>query len=84
MVETTQVAEDRLKKVFSQVLGIEYSQVGTQTHRNTVYQWDSLRHVNLILTIQDEFNVRFSVEEMIALVTFSQVLDSLTKKLPSL
>lgn len=70
----------RLKMVFSKALGIESNQIGPQTDRKINYQWDSLRHVNLILAIQDEFEVRFNVDEMIALSTYSQILDSLIKK----
>lgn len=42
--------------------------------------WDSLAHFNLLMAIEDEFDVRFSTEQITELKTVEQITQALKAK----
>ena len=65
---------DKLNEIFCEVFGDDDIKVGPATTANDVDGWDSLTHVNLIMTIEARFGIRFSQKE---LLTFKKVEDML-------
>jgi acyl carrier protein len=55
--------ESSLKAVMSVVLGIPADTIGDDTSMDTVNSWDSLKHMNLVLAIEDEFDVSIPDED---------------------
>ena len=43
--------------------------------------WDSLAHLNLLLSIEKKFNIKFSLNEMTSLKKVSEIVKTLEKKL---
>ena len=41
--------------------------------------WDSLGNFNLLLAIEDAFNVRFSVDEMSKIQSISQIIEKINE-----
>ena len=41
--------EERVKKIMAEILGIEQERLVVKQHRTTVKEWDSLKHMQLIL-----------------------------------
>ena len=64
-------ANDRLRTVFQQVLGPLPQDTGGIS-REALPVWDSLKHVDLIFAVEDEFGVTFGEEEMAELKTFEE------------
>ena len=48
---------DALKAVMATVLGIPAESITDATSMDTVASWDSLKHMNLVLAIEEEFGV---------------------------
>ena len=46
----------------------------------TLLSWNSLRHVELIMAIEQSYNVMFSTPEIISLTSFAGVRDMLLRK----
>lgn len=65
--------EARLQRVVATILGIPPAAVGPDTNRDTVGTWDSLRHMNLILALEEEFGVTIPDEEAAHLTSFPLV-----------
>lgn len=42
--------------------------------------WDSLTHINLIASIQDEFNIKFSIKEMRSFVNVGDLVTIIKEK----
>lgn len=55
---------DPLKKVLAAVLGLAEDQVSDDISMQSTPQWDSLRHMKLILAIEQEFDIEFDDEEI--------------------
>jgi acyl carrier protein len=54
---------DRLEDVFRQVLDDDDIELQDQTTAADVEGWDSLTHITLMFTIENEFGVQFNAEE---------------------
>tara|TARA_Y100000294_G_C8294724_1_gene232230 strand:- start:132 stop:374 length:243 start_codon:yes stop_codon:yes gene_type:complete len=48
---------------------------------NSFKAWDSLANFNLLLEVEKEFKVRFSIEEMSEIKSTKQIIQTLKKKL---
>jgi acyl carrier protein len=55
--------EEKLKQIVADVLEVEPSAIGPDFSMDTVEQWDSLRHLTLVLAIEDGFGIAVPDEE---------------------
>lgn len=58
---------DRVSNVVASVFGVPPSAIDEQTSPDTVPTWDSMQHLQLVLALEQEFDVRFEVEEIEAM-----------------
>jgi acyl carrier protein len=49
--------EDKLKQVMATMLKVEASVIDADSSMDTMPNWDSLRHMNLVLALEEEFRV---------------------------
>lgn len=73
--------EDTIKKIFSEVIGIDESEVNDSIAYNSCESWDSLVHLKLINELEDAFDVEFEMDDIIAMETFSKVKEIVMKNL---
>jgi acyl carrier protein len=64
------LSEDRLKGVVGAMLDIDPASVGPDTSTDTVDQWDSVRHMNLIIALEDAFGITIPDEEVASLTSY--------------
>ncbi len=55
--------EDTLKQIIADVLEVEVAAINTDFSMDTVEQWDSLRHMTLVLAIEDAFGISIPDDE---------------------
>ncbi|MDF9787833.1 acyl carrier protein [Polynucleobacter sphagniphilus] len=65
--------ELKLKEVFKNIFQIEISSVNDETSVDTVEKWDSLKHLNLVLALEEAFNITFTEEESIEIMSYPLV-----------
>ena len=58
---------DRLTDVFRDVFDDETLVISEETAAKDIEDWDSLTHITLIQAIEDEFNVKFAMKEVVNL-----------------
>ncbi len=56
---------DTLTEVFRQVFDDPTIVLTPQTTANDVEGWDSLSHINLIMAVENRFNIRFKQKEVL-------------------
>ena len=71
---------DRVQTVFSDVFQIAREQVRPDSSPDTIPNWDSLQHLNLVLALEQEFQVQFSPEEIEQLLSVELVAALLEEK----
>lgn len=63
-------SEDTLKQVMADVLGVEAGVIGENTSVDTLPAWDSLNHMKLVLALESEFDIAFSGEESVQILSY--------------
>jgi acyl carrier protein len=54
----------RVQRIVSDVLQIPLEKVTPETSPDNVETWDSIQHLNLVLSLEQEFGIQFSPEEI--------------------
>ena len=64
------ITDEQLKQLLAKVFGVETSVIRDDATPDTIEQWDSLRHMNLILALEEEFAVEFSDEQTVEILSY--------------
>jgi acyl carrier protein len=72
--------KNRALKIISQVMNIPVERLNEDSSPDTVENWDSLQHMNLILALEEEFDIAFSDEEIMKMLSVKIILETLKKK----
>ena len=62
--------ESRLKQVLANVFDEESESINDESSMDTIENWDSLKHLNLILALEEEFAVSFDEDESIIIISY--------------
>jgi len=71
---------EKLKQIMSNIFEINEDEVTDESSIDNVENWDSLRHLDLILSIEETFNVSVSEEEMVEMISFADIKHILRDK----
>ena len=75
--------EEILKKVnevFVDVLDDKSLVVSDSTNAADIENWDSLMHITLISSIEEEFNMKFEMAEVVGFNNVGDMVDAICKK----
>lgn len=72
---------EQVKQVFARVMEVDPSQVGPATSPDNLEQWDSVAHVQLVMGLEEQFNLTISPEESIEFENVQNIVDWLEKNL---
>ena len=67
--------EDKIKEILATILEIDQSDVKNDTNPDTVSSWDSLRHMKLVFSIEDEYDIQFSDDQIIQLTDVGKIIN---------
>ena len=66
-------------EAFKTVFSVEREKLNDTFNKNNVDNWDSLRQITLITTIEDAFDILFDPEDIVALDSYEKGTDILKK-----
>jgi acyl carrier protein len=66
-------SEERLKAVMGAILEIPPEGIGAGTSTDTVEGWDSLKHMRLIIALEEAFDVTIPDEEVATMTSYEIV-----------
>ena len=64
---------DRIKQVMSLVFEVPLESIGDDASSDSIESWDSLRHLNLIIALEEEFEITIPDEEVGNLVNYKLI-----------
>lgn len=73
--------ESRLYELTAKHFNKEITEISPATSKDNIEDWDSLEHIKLILEIEDEFKVKFSLEVIPQITNVKAIQDELGKLL---
>lgn len=62
--------EADLKRVMGNVFGIDPNTVDNSASIDTVESWDSLKHLKLVLALEEWFNITLTEEETVEILNY--------------
>jgi acyl carrier protein len=71
---------DRVRGIAADVLEVPGSKIVPQSSPETIDTWDSVHHLNLVLALEQEFNLQFEPEEIDQMKDIQHILDILGSK----
>jgi acyl carrier protein len=73
--------EERVKQIMADIFDINPRKINKYTSMDNVASWDSLKHINLILELEQEFRISLDTKEIEAMLSFDNILKTLKMKL---
>lgn len=73
--------EQTLKDVMAVVLGVPAESIGEDTSMDTVKSWDSIKHMNLVLALEEEFGVAIPDEDAANITSYPLIRVVLAEQL---
>lgn len=73
--------KDKIKEIMSLVFSIPADSIKDDASTQNLENWDSLNHMNLVVALEQEFQIRFEDDEIIKIVSFNEVANNVAAKL---
>lgn len=70
--------EQKLKSIFKDVLEVSEDMVNEETTSKSLEKWDSMNHMNLIVSVEEEFDIEIDEDQILDLMSFKSLLNYIT------
>jgi len=72
--------KNRIKNVMASVFEMDPENIKDDASPETIENWDSLKHMNLIVALEEEFQIEFEDEEILDMVNYKIIAVTLQEK----
>ena len=69
--------EDTVREILGDLLGIDKAAVNERTSSQSVPGWDSLKHIEIVTSLEEEFDIVISIEDIESMMSFPDVVEKL-------
>lgn len=73
--------ENRIKEIMSIVFETDLSMIDDSASPEKIENWDSLKHMNLIAALEEEFKITFSDDDILDMLNYKIILKIVKEKL---
>lgn len=73
--------ELKVQQVMADTFGVELSDIDVDSSQDSVDNWDSVNHLNLITALEEEFEIEIPFEEIGIMTNFKLVVNVITEML---
>ena len=67
------IDETALKQVIATVLGVPVTAIGPDASQDTLKSWTSLKHMNLVLALEESFGVQIPDEDAAEITSYALI-----------
>lgn len=71
---------DRVRGIAADILQVPVAEVGPDSSPESIATWDSVHHLNLVLALEQEFNLQFEPEEIDQIGNVGQIVQLVSRK----
>jgi len=65
--------DDRIIAVMSAVFELPADEINDESSPDSIDSWDSLRHMNLVMALEEEFEKEFADDEILEMVNYKLI-----------
>jgi acyl carrier protein len=77
---TDTAKSEQVRQIIADTLFMSLEEIGEDASQESVRNWDSLQQLNLVLALEQTFNVRLKPEEFAAMTSVEKILKQLGLK----
>jgi len=70
---------EKLTQLIARVLNVDESIINDTSSPETISEWDSLNGILLVIELEKNFNVKFTMNEVVAVQKVSDIKDALRR-----
>lgn len=70
---------ERILSVVSKVLGIPVASIDDDSSPESIESWDSLKQMNLVLALEQEFGIRFTDEKIVEMLSVKLIVQAVSE-----
>lgn len=71
---------EMLDEVFQDVFDDENIHVTSETTADDIEDWDSLEHINLVVAVENKFNIKFNMSEVVKFKNVGEMVDVILER----
>lgn len=64
---------EKVRRLVAEVFQIRESDITLQTNMKDIDSWDSLTHMELIVSLENEFGIEFTADEIMEMVDIGKI-----------
>ena len=68
-----QYPEEKLKQVLSRIFNVNLDMITDEASPDTIENWDSVRHMNLVLALEEEFDFEFTDDQVVEIISYALI-----------
>lgn len=73
--------EQKVKDIMGKIFDVDAATIGDESSIDTLENWDSLRHLNLVWALEEEFDLEFTQEQIAEMLNYRLILLTLQDSL---
>jgi acyl carrier protein len=77
MLDQDAALRDRVRELLATTLVVDGSELADDVSQNTCARWTSLYHMMLLVVLEEEFGVAFSMDEMTSMTSLPRIVEVL-------
>ena len=70
----------KINNIFTDIFDNDGLEIKTTTTAADIDGWDSLKHINIIAAVEDEFDLKFRMDEILNLKDVGSIIDIVIKR----
>ena len=72
---------EKVNEIFQEIFDDDELVIDETTNSEDIEDWDSLEQINILVAIQDEFDITFSLDDVSDLQTVGDTIDLIERKI---
>ena len=72
--------KEKIRHVMAAIFEVEVTSIKNDAAPSLIEAWDSLKHMTLILSLEEEFGIRFTDDELTDLLNFELINKIISSK----
>lgn len=72
--------DKRLTGILAEVFRLKESEIHPDLQKNDVGSWDSLKQMDLVMTLENEYGITLAIPDIIRMVSVGEIVNVLKEK----
>ena len=72
--------DSKIREIMHNILNVEKSSITDESSSDNISSWDSLRHIQLVVALEEEFDLEFLDGEITNLTSFTSIKAHISQK----